>query len=109
MTSAATETRTSTVSFDRAFGLYRNVSDEECAVRIKVAREKLGKDVVLLVHHYQRPDIYKYADLTGDSLKLSGDMVANRYCRWGTEQSGGLRRRRGRREGGGGQGGLSRR
>src|SRR4051812_25939364 len=62
---------TSKISFDRAFGLYRNVSDAECAERIKAARAKLGKDVVLLVHHYQRPDIYCYADLTGDSLKLS--------------------------------------
>ena len=62
---------TSTISLDRAFGLYRNVSDEECTVRIQAARAKLGKDAVLLVHHYQRPDIYRYADLTGDSLKLS--------------------------------------
>jgi quinolinate synthase len=37
----------------------------------RAARAKLGKDVVLLVHHYQRPDVYCYADLTGDSLKLS--------------------------------------
>ena len=71
MSTAATESRTSTISFDRAFGLYRNVSDAECAERIKTARARLGKDVVLLVHHYQRPDIYVYADLTGDSLKLS--------------------------------------
>ncbi|MEP6702076.1 MAG: quinolinate synthase NadA [Betaproteobacteria bacterium] len=62
---------TATISLDRAFGLYRNVSDEECAVRIRAARAKLGKDVVLLVHHYQRPDVYVYADLTGDSLRLS--------------------------------------
>jgi quinolinate synthase len=26
---------------------------------------------VLLCHHYQRADVYRYADLTGDSLKLS--------------------------------------
>ena len=63
--------RASTISFDRAFGLYRNVSDAECAERINAAKAKLGRDVVLLVHHYQRPDIYCYADLTGDSLKLS--------------------------------------
>ena len=63
--------RTSTIAFDRAFGLYRNVSDAECAERINAAKARLGKDVVLLVHHYQRPDVYRYADLTGDSLKLS--------------------------------------
>jgi quinolinate synthase len=26
---------------------------------------------VLLCHHYQRADVYRHADLTGDSLKLS--------------------------------------
>ena len=67
----ATAPRTSTIAFDRAFGLYRNVSDAECAERINAAKARLGKDVVLLVHHYQRPDVYRYADLTGDSLKLS--------------------------------------
>src|SRR5690349_5375755 len=63
--------RGAAITLDRAFGLYRNVSDEECARRIRAARAKLGRDVVLLVHHYQRPDVYCYADLTGDSLKLS--------------------------------------
>ena len=66
-----TSATVSPISIDRAFGLYRNVSDEDCTVRIAAARAKLGKDAVLLVHHYQRPDIYRYADLTGDSLKLS--------------------------------------
>jgi quinolinate synthetase A subunit len=28
-------------------------------------------EAVLLCHHYQRADVYQYADLTGDSLKLS--------------------------------------
>ena len=59
---------TATIALDRAFGLYRNVSDEECATRIRAAKAKLGRDVVLLVHHYQRPDVYQFADLTGDSL-----------------------------------------
>jgi quinolinate synthase len=39
--------------------------------RIRAAKAKLGKDAVLLCHHYQRADVYAHADITGDSLKLS--------------------------------------
>jgi quinolinate synthase len=39
--------------------------------RIAAAREKLGKDVVLLGHHYQRDEVIRFADYTGDSYKLS--------------------------------------
>ncbi|MDR3322848.1 MAG: quinolinate synthase NadA [Zoogloeaceae bacterium] len=54
-----------------SFNSYRSLPDEACHTRIRAARKRLGKDVVLLCHHYQRADIYQYADLTGDSLKLS--------------------------------------
>ncbi len=39
--------------------------------RIAAARAKLGKDVVLLGHHYQRDEVIRFADFTGDSYKLS--------------------------------------
>ena len=39
--------------------------------RIAAAREKLGTDVVLLGHHYQRDEVIRFADITGDSYKLS--------------------------------------
>ena len=59
--------QTATIAFDR----FNELQDDACHERIRAAREKLGKKVVLLCHHYQRADVYQYADLTGDSLKLS--------------------------------------
>jgi quinolinate synthase len=55
------------ISFDR----FNAMQDADCAERIVAAKNKLGKRVSLLVHHYQRPDVYRHADLTGDSLQLS--------------------------------------
>ncbi|MDR2166136.1 MAG: quinolinate synthase NadA [Zoogloeaceae bacterium] len=55
----------------RAFDAYNTLSDAECQDRVRAARARLGRDAVLLCHHYQRADIYQHADLTGDSLKLS--------------------------------------
>jgi quinolinate synthase len=56
-----------TIQFDQ----FNIMSDEAAQARILAAREKLGKRAVLLVHHYQRADVYRHADITGDSLKLS--------------------------------------
>lgn len=53
------------------FEHYELLQDETCAQRITAAKEKLGKRAVILAHHYQRADVYRHADLTGDSLKLS--------------------------------------
>ena len=39
--------------------------------RIAAAREELGTDVVMLGHHYQRDEVIRFADYTGDSYKLS--------------------------------------
>ena len=39
--------------------------------RIARARATLGTDVVLLGHHYQRDEVIRFADYTGDSYKLS--------------------------------------
>src|SRR5687767_9127333 len=45
--------------------------DAEIAERIEAARRELGGRVVILGHHYQRDDVIKHADLTGDSYQLS--------------------------------------
>src|SRR3954468_14218437 len=50
---------------------YLVMPDAEIAERIEFARQELGSRVVILGHHYQREDVIKHADLTGDSYQLS--------------------------------------
>ena len=50
---------------------YLALPDHTMDARIAAAREKLGKRVLLLGHHYQRDEIIRFADVTGDSYKLS--------------------------------------
>jgi quinolinate synthase len=50
---------------------YLGLSDEEMERRIGEARAALGRRVVILGHHYQRDEVIKFADYTGDSLRLS--------------------------------------
>ncbi|MDD1624861.1 MAG: quinolinate synthase NadA, partial [Methylococcaceae bacterium] len=52
---------------------YALLDDEECDARIIAAKAKLGSRCVILGHHYQRDEVFKHADFTGDSLKLSRD------------------------------------
>lgn len=47
------------------------LADAECDARIQAAKEKLGERLVILGHHYQREEVYRHADLSGDSLKLA--------------------------------------
>ena len=52
---------------------YALLDDAECDARIVAAKAKLGRRCVILGHHYQRDEVFKHADFTGDSLKLSRD------------------------------------
>ena len=47
------------------------MDDRECDARITAAKAILGKRLAILGHHYQRNEVFKHADFTGDSLKLS--------------------------------------
>jgi quinolinate synthase len=50
---------------------YLVMPGEEIETRIEEARRELGERVVILGHHYQRDDVIRHADLTGDSYQLS--------------------------------------
>ena len=50
---------------------YAELSERELGARIRAAKAKLGGRLVILGHHYQQDDVVQFADITGDSLKLS--------------------------------------
>ncbi len=50
---------------------YLSQPDHTMDARIAAARAKLGKEAVILGHHYQRDEVIQFADFTGDSYKLS--------------------------------------
>jgi quinolinate synthase len=50
---------------------YLGLSDSEMDARISAARRQLGSRLVILGHHYQRDEVIRFADFTGDSFKLA--------------------------------------
>jgi len=46
-------------------------SDKELLERIQTAKDKLGRELVILAHFYQHDDIVRFADFVGDSLQLA--------------------------------------
>jgi quinolinate synthase len=55
---------------------YLVLPDHTMDDRIAAARAKLGTDLVILGHHYQRDEVIRFADYTGDSYKLSQHAAA---------------------------------
>jgi len=53
------------------FDSYLLMPDTSLDERIAAAKARLGEDVVILGHHYQRDEVVKFADFRGDSLKLA--------------------------------------
>jgi quinolinate synthase len=50
---------------------YLALPDHTMDPRIAEARARLGATTILLGHHYQRDEVIRFADYTGDSYKLS--------------------------------------
>jgi quinolinate synthase len=50
---------------------YLDLNQESVFERIWRIKQNLGDDLLILGHHYQRDEVYQFADIVGDSLKLS--------------------------------------
>jgi quinolinate synthase len=50
---------------------YLAMPDRSMDARIAEARSRLGATTLILGHHYQRDEVVRFADFTGDSYKLS--------------------------------------
>jgi quinolinate synthase len=55
---------------------YLGLPDEEMMRRIASARQKLGQRLVILGHHYQRDEVIRFADYTGDSFRLARQIAS---------------------------------
>ena len=60
---------------------YKPLSNEELSAKIAAGREQLGKELLILGHHYQQDEVIEHADLRGDSLQLSQMAAASKECR----------------------------
>src|SRR5260370_4600188 len=58
------------------FDSYLLTPDNTLDDRISSAKASLGRDVVILGHHYQRDEVIKFSDFPGDSFKLSHQATA---------------------------------
>ena len=57
---------------------YLKRPEAELHSRILARKEELADRLLLLAHHYQQEGVYRYADATGDSLKLARIAAENR-------------------------------
>lgn len=51
-------------------------SDPDLVERARAAKQALGDRLFILGHHYQRDEVIQFADVTGDSFKLSQQAAA---------------------------------
>lgn len=60
---------------------YKVLGNVELARRITEGRQRLGKQLLILGHHYQQDEVIEHADLRGDSYQLSQLAADSSECR----------------------------
>lgn len=64
------------------FEAYREFPSCELEERVGLIKERLSESLLILGHHYQQDEVIKFADLRGDSFKLSQLAAQSETCRW---------------------------
>ena len=54
-----------------ALSEYESLPEADLHARIAAAKQRLGSRLVILGHHYQRDEVIRHADFTGDSYRLA--------------------------------------
>ena len=63
------------------FDAYRELPDVELERRIVAVKQQMGDSLLILGHHYQQDEVIRFADLRGDSFKLSQLAAGSQTCR----------------------------
>ena len=63
------------------FEAYRDLPDAELEERILLVKERWGEKLLILGHHYQQDEVIRFADLRGDSFRLSKLASESSACR----------------------------
>jgi quinolinate synthase len=60
---------------------YKSLENDQLRERIDAIRKELGKELLILGHHYQQDEVIAHCDLRGDSYKLSQSAADSSECR----------------------------
>ncbi|MEK4423769.1 quinolinate synthase NadA [Solibacillus sp. FSL K6-1523] len=60
---------------------YKTLTNAEMENRIYAIKERLGEDLFIPGHHYQRDEVIQFADTVGDSLQLAQVAAANKKAK----------------------------
>lgn len=77
----ATATTGTTDVAPLSFEPYRHLPVPELEERIRAVKSEMGDALLILGHHYQQDEVIKFADLRGDSYKLSRLAASSETCR----------------------------